>query len=189
MNLLCLINSRWVSGSLIITKSFQIQVSSFILVNSNPLCACHDQCDIKILCKTETLWGRIAFWACHFGVQTYDVAFSAFGVMWDSKIPVISGLAVAGPGWKEIILKSCQSCKRELSCKCTYIFLLFIGHPYLPGDLENVFSWTHHCFQQYWGFVTKEEDVDNVDSEVSAIIFQLFLSHSILLCYDCYLVS
>lgn len=105
-NLLCLINSRWVSGSLIITKSFKIQVSLFILVTAT-LFVCNGQCDVKILCKTETLWGKLHFGLGHFGAQAYDVASaSALGMMWDQKCQ--SSLLVGSPGWKETSLKTHQ---------------------------------------------------------------------------------
>jgi hypothetical protein len=49
--------SFWV---FIIAKPFKIQVSLFTLVTA-ALFAWDGQCDVKILCQTEALWGRLCF--------------------------------------------------------------------------------------------------------------------------------
>lgn len=105
MILLCLINSRWVSASLIITKTFKIQVSLFSLVIAILSVFVMANVMLKFFAKLKHLRGKFHFRWVILGHKL---------IMWPLPQHLSCcgtqkcqpSLLVASPGWKEIKSKT-----------------------------------------------------------------------------------
>lgn len=180
MNLLCLINSRWVSGFLIITKSFKIQVSLFILVTATLFMFVMASVTLKFFAELKHSGENcILGWVVLGPKLMYDVASAlALGMMWDQKCQ--SSLLVGSPGWKETSLKTHQEVRlvpwRRTFHWSTYFSLVtliiktiwkmfFLNTSLLPRLLEFCY-WGRKCWPRW------------VDSEVSATLIFLIIPFS-----------
>lgn len=180
-NLLCLINSRWVSGSLIITKSFKIQVSLFILVTATLFMFVMANVTWKFFAKLKRSGENCILGWVILGPKL---------MMW----PVPQHLAWCGTkSVSHLCLWVVQAGRRPVwrpirkfgGCHEGELFiglLTFRWSPLSSRQSGKCFCWTHHCFQDYWGSVTEEEDADHVGLTVKFLLhlfFSSFLSYSI----------
>lgn len=101
MILLCLINSRWVSASLIITKSFKIQVSLFNLVTATLSVFVMVTVTLKFFAKLKHFRGKLHFRWVILGHKLMMWPLPQH-LSWCGTQKCQSSLLVASSGWKEI---------------------------------------------------------------------------------------
>lgn len=105
MILLCLINSRRVSASLIITKWFRIQVALFNLVRTTLSMFVMVNVMLKFFAKLKHLRGKLHFRWVILGHKLMMWP-SPQHLSWCGTQKCQSSLLVASPGWKEIKSKT-----------------------------------------------------------------------------------